>query len=272
MWVGLGGYAVDAVALEQVGTELDCNARGHAVSSAWYELVPGPSHQIHLGVRPGDLMTAHITVIAQRVTVSITNLSRNRSFIKTITADPIDVSSAEWILEAPSVCIDGTSSCRTLPLTNFGNAEFAVARAQPVGGGLGTIADAAWTHTKITLGPGGPEFVTNRTGTVPVGTARPSALINNGSSFKIAFRKKYVPSGTLFAPNLRGARRSSELEERSLWTEVHDPNAADFSLLAPRLVNVPTNDQPRLLCLNRLQHRLASQVAAKCLVDVAPGW
>lgn len=204
MWVGLGGYAFSSTALEQIGTELDCNAKGHTVSNAWYELVPGPSHQLKLKVRPGDLVTASVRVVGQRVTVSFTNLSRHRSFTKTITTYSIDVSSADWILEAPSVCVAGTSNCRTLPLTNFQHAEFAVARARPVGGALGTIADAAWVHTKITLGPSGPAFVSNRRGTVPVATARPSALINHGSSFKIVFRKKYVPSNTYLGPALRG--------------------------------------------------------------------
>jgi hypothetical protein len=194
MWVGLGGYSLSSNALEQVGTELDCSQSGHAVSSAWYELVPNPSHTIAMKIRPGDLIAASVAVIGQQVSVSIQDLTRNRSFHKTITASIVDVSSAEWILEAPSACIDGTSACRTLPLTNFGHAGFTVARATTSGGQPETISNSAWSHTRITLGPSGPQFVSNRQREVRVGTALPSALINNGSSFRIAYKQKYVAS------------------------------------------------------------------------------
>src|SRR5947209_25549 len=57
-WVGLGGFSATSRALEQIGTETDCNFAGDAVLSAWYELVPAPSTPIRLAVRPGDAVTA----------------------------------------------------------------------------------------------------------------------------------------------------------------------------------------------------------------------
>ena len=42
VWVGIGGYKPTSHALEQIGTEADCNAAGNTVVSAWYELVPAP--------------------------------------------------------------------------------------------------------------------------------------------------------------------------------------------------------------------------------------
>ncbi len=200
MWVGLGGYSTNSAALEQIGTELDCSANGHALSSAWYELVPGPSHGIDLNVQPGDLMAAAVSVVGQKVTVALVDLTRHRSFVKTVSTSPIDVSSADWILEAPSVCLDGTSHCQTLPLTDFRRAGFAMARAQPVGGSLGTISDASWVHTKITLGPAGTQFISNRKGSVARAAAKPSALINSGSSFNITYTREYVPSNLFFEP------------------------------------------------------------------------
>jgi hypothetical protein len=194
MWVGLGGYSLTSNALEQIGTELDCNQRGHVVSSAWYELVPNPSHTLAMRVRPGDLLAATVAVVGQNVSLVLQDLTTNRTFQKTIAAAAVDATSAEWILEAPSACVDGTSACRTLPLTNFGHAAFTVARAMTVGGQPETIANSAWAHTRITLGPGGTQFVGNQTGQVPVGTARPSGLINNGSSFNIDYKQKFVPA------------------------------------------------------------------------------
>jgi hypothetical protein len=190
MWVGIGGYSTTSSALEQIGTELDCKADGRVASSAWYELVPAGSNNLRMPVRPGDLMAAGVTVVGQRVTLMLQNLTRRRTFAKTFSPALVDVTSADWILEAPSACVDGTSTCRTLPLTNFGRASFTVARAQVVGGQKEPIADQAWRHTRITLVPEGPLFVSNRQNQAPVGTARPSALINNGSSFRIAYRRQ----------------------------------------------------------------------------------
>ena len=52
-WVGLGGFSLNAPALEQTGTEVDCSISGKVVSTAWYELVPAASMPIRLTVQPG---------------------------------------------------------------------------------------------------------------------------------------------------------------------------------------------------------------------------
>jgi hypothetical protein len=203
MWVGLGGYKLTSPAVEQVGTELDCIG-GRPTSSAWYELTPSPSHRVRIGVHPGDLIAASVTAAGGRITVAISDLSRRRLFQKTISpANAIDLSSAEWILEAPSECIFGTSVCQTLPLANFGRAQFTLARAQTTGGGLGTISTAGGQDTKIILGPRAPLFVTVHPGQVPVGTANPSALLNGGSSFTITYQRRYVAGGLLLGSRTR---------------------------------------------------------------------
>src|SRR5437763_11225858 len=51
IWVGLGGYSLASNEVEQIGTELDCTSAGHAVSTAWYELVPSRSHTLELRIR-----------------------------------------------------------------------------------------------------------------------------------------------------------------------------------------------------------------------------
>jgi hypothetical protein len=197
MWVGLGGYRLTSPAVEQVGTELDC-VGGHPTSSAWYELAPSASRRVRIGIHPGDLISASVTAAGGRVTIAISDLTRRRNFKKTVSpSNPIDLSSAEWILEAPSECVFGTSACQTLPLANFGQARFNLARAQTVTGPVGTISTAGGQDTKITLGPKAPLFVNIHPGQVPVGTATPSGLINGGSSFTIAYQRRYVASGLL---------------------------------------------------------------------------
>jgi hypothetical protein len=129
VWVGLGGYSVTSRALEQIGTELDCSAGRAVRSSAWYELVPKPSRPIHLRVRPGDSLTASVVVLGHRATLKLTDKTTNRTFQKTVHPSVVDVSSAEWIVEAPSDCVSATQ-CQTLPLADFGSAKFSLARTE----------------------------------------------------------------------------------------------------------------------------------------------
>src|SRR5436190_12438419 len=82
VWVGLGGYSVSSKALEQIGGEVDCNARGKVISSAWYELVPAPSRTIRLKVRPGDELKATVTVIGHQARLQLRNLTRRHTFTR----------------------------------------------------------------------------------------------------------------------------------------------------------------------------------------------
>lgn len=60
-----------------------------------------------------------------------------------------DISSAEWIAEAPTGC-DYVGNCTTLPLTNFGTVDFSHGTAT-VKGHRGRISDPVWTATPIEL-------------------------------------------------------------------------------------------------------------------------
>ena len=68
--------ATTSNALEQIGSEVDCSARGTVVSSAWYELVPAPSRTIRMTVRPGDELSAEVTVAGHEVTLMLRDLTR----------------------------------------------------------------------------------------------------------------------------------------------------------------------------------------------------
>ena len=185
-WVGLGGYSPTSNALEQIGTELDCTASGKVVSSAWYELVPAPSKPISLAVAPGDVMHASVIVTGHRVVVELDNLTSHQSFRKTLHTAVIDVSSAEWILEAPSECIS-QYSCQALPLANFGSITFDSASVVAANGKAGTIARGNWLRTKIRLTPGAQRLIVSRSSTDTAGTAAPSVLRSGGSAFDVTF-------------------------------------------------------------------------------------
>ncbi len=195
VWVGLGGYSGSSNALEQIGTEIDCTPSGRAVSSAWYELVPAPSRGISMRVSPGDAMFATVSVSGSKVTLTLQNQTRHKTFRKTVRVSPIDLSSAEWIVEAPSECVSA-DQCRTLPLADFGTASFALAGTQTTAGHTGTISDRAWSATKIKLTPSGRRFVLNGGGATD-GSASPSGLSGRGSSFKVTFQSGSIQASRL---------------------------------------------------------------------------
>lgn len=194
MWVGIGGFAGNAPGLEQVGTELDCTASGRMASTAWYELIPAPSQATHMRVRPGDSMAASVTVVGHQVTMDLSDLTTHARFQKVLQAPSIDISSAEWIVEAPSECTSA-SSCRTLPLANFGTARFSLAQAQSSNGHMGTISDRAWRSTKIRLTPGGRRFVAYHGSGPAAGAARTSRLHSSGSAFSVTFGRVSAGAG-----------------------------------------------------------------------------
>ncbi len=135
-WVGLGGYHTTSPALEQIGTESDCSRSGTPIYSAWYELVPSASATIRMKLLPGDVMSASVTVKGKSVRVRLTDVTRNTVFTKTMRAAVIDLTSADWIVEAPSSC--NRSGCVALPLANFGTESFTQLSSTALSGLTGT--------------------------------------------------------------------------------------------------------------------------------------
>src|SRR4051812_2881318 len=109
VWVGLGGYDDTSPALEQIGTEADCDSSGRAHYWAWYELVPDVSHRARLRVHPGDRMAASVVVTGRRVRLRLSNRTTGLGLTRTLFAEAVDTTSAEWIIEAPSAC-QGTNA------------------------------------------------------------------------------------------------------------------------------------------------------------------
>jgi hypothetical protein len=126
VWVGLGGYYASSRSLEQLGTESDC-IPGRA-DSAWLELLPAARTPIRIAIHPGDTIAASVNVRGHSVTLGLRDLTTGARFSTTRHVSVVDTSSAEWIVEAPSLC-GYAGFCRTLPLTDFGTASFRAATA-----------------------------------------------------------------------------------------------------------------------------------------------
>lgn len=209
IWVGLGGFSETSKALEQIGSEVDCNARGKTVSSVWYELVPAASRTIRMQVRPGDTLKATVTVIGHQVELALRDLTRHRLFTKSLQASSVDTSSAEWILETPSVCAR-TSSCEVLPLADFGRAAITHASATTVGGITGPISGRKWKTTKITLASSGRHFI-NQGGEVTAAMASPSSLSAGGGAFSITYQSSQAAQPTTAATTSQSNLRTGVL-------------------------------------------------------------
>jgi hypothetical protein len=150
VWVGLGGY--HSRVLEQVGVNANCDAKGRPAYFAWYELVPDIARNIHAKVFPGDTIVSSVRIVGLAlVALRVEDRTRHWTFTRKINWGMSDVSSAEWITEAPNNCL--RNSCQVASLANFGKVRFREIGA--TGNGLrGALSNPAWTTIAIRLVPG----------------------------------------------------------------------------------------------------------------------
>jgi hypothetical protein len=211
VWVGIGGYDVSSPALEQIGTELDCTTGGRVVSNVWYELVPAPSRTTKLAVAPGDRIQASVTVTGNQVKLTLADLTRQRSFTKTVHATVLDTTSAEWIVEAPSACSTATD-CQTLPLADFGSAAITGARTTTTSGHRGSITDRRWSTTKISLAEDARRFAGSPADR-PI-LAQPSALSADGTGFTVSYSGTATATATATATTATAHAAASAVTRR----------------------------------------------------------
>jgi hypothetical protein len=156
-WVGLGGFSTTNVP-EQIGTSAECDAKtGMPSYYAWYELGPNSTTLAKFAIGPGDLITTSVNVVngGKSVMLQIKDRSRGTSFTTTKPYATPDLSSAEWITEAPSACNEAGTRCRQLTLANFGSVQFT--RIAALGNGTGGTLNSnpLWRTVQFSLVPAG---------------------------------------------------------------------------------------------------------------------
>ncbi len=212
-WVGLGGADGQSHALEQAGTEVDCSS-GSPDYSAWYELVPAaPVKFDNLSVSPGDKITTTVGVDGTQVSIAMTNETTGQNATKQLQMDNPDVSSAEWIAEAPSACQGGSlDNCTPVALADFGTIDFTAATAT-AGGQTGPISN--WSTTAMQLSPdaqnqfaggGFGEPGAQDQGATSGAGAVPSDLGADGASFSVSVQNAgdAQPSTPDVSPDAQG--------------------------------------------------------------------
>ncbi|MBO7748146.1 hypothetical protein I8J29_28535 [Paenibacillus sp. MWE-103] len=114
-WIGIDGF--DNPFLIQTGTAHGIE-NGKASYYPWWEILPAYETRIPRPVAPGDAMFAQITKLrGGKWRILLRNRTKGWTF-KTVQAYAGPASSAEWILEAPTV------GFATAPLANYGRTAF----------------------------------------------------------------------------------------------------------------------------------------------------
>lgn len=197
IWVGLGGYSQTSQELEQTGTSADCSSAGKASYYIWYELVPADSVNLKVKIRPGDVIASSVVVNGTDILVQVNDRTRRVRFTKHLTMASPDLSSAEWIAEAPSQCSSG-GFCPQLALTNFHSVTFT--RSFAIGNNLnGTISSPNWTSTELQLVPRAHRLYGDRNNPTSLAGgagAMPSDLIPDGSGFSVAWSANPMAAAT----------------------------------------------------------------------------
>jgi Peptidase A4 family len=193
VWVGIGGYGDgDPVDREvaQVGTGADCTGLRKGTYYAWFEIAPNPAFPVGRTVSPGDTIKASVNILPSGVQLQIEDQTRHWTFTRRITWAMADTSSAEWIVEAPTMC--HRHSCSQARLANFGSVT--MTRIAATGNTLtGTLANPAWTLVPIWL-VGDPSSLSDKTsddGSVAAG-ADPGPVSADGTAFSVSWIARHL--------------------------------------------------------------------------------
>jgi hypothetical protein len=186
-WVGLGGFRQGSKALEQTGTAVNCTSSGRAVYSAWYELVPAAPVSMRLAVRPGDEISASVAESGGKTILQVRDLTTHRARTAVRTVSPLDLSSAEWIVEAPSICFT-TTHCTPLPLTDFGTVSFTNASVGTSGSQRAAIDARSLKVTRLELRDYSQGAGHRFASTVTPATGIASTLSPAGNAFTVTWQ------------------------------------------------------------------------------------
>jgi hypothetical protein len=193
IWVGLGGYSLSSRSLEQAGTSADCDEGGRPSYYIWYELVPAGPVNLKLKIAPGDTIVAVVKANGTDILVQVIDRTRGTRFTKHVTMATPDLSSAEWIAEAPTLC-NPSGFCKQLPLTRFH--PFAFTKTYATGNEVGgTITSPNWTTTALHLVPRSHRYFGDRNdpaaGAGDAG-AIPSTPAPDGTGFTLTWQASPV--------------------------------------------------------------------------------
>jgi hypothetical protein len=175
LWAGLDGYNDSTV--EQAGIAVECSG-GKPMYWAWYEFYPSPSVEISgFTVKPGDAIYVNVTYVGgNSFQITIKDVTRNEAYTVTGSVSGALLSSAECILERPTV------NGQLTALANFGTAYFGQDYTDVTGTCYATVGGSTTAFGNY---PSTVEIVmTAYNGKI---LAQPSLLTLDGSSFTVTY-------------------------------------------------------------------------------------
>lgn len=163
-WVGIGG--VRGTDLIQAGTQETVSGRGRTMYQAWVETLPQASRTVPLPISAGDSISISIAQIANgQWQIDFANNTSGKAYQLNVQYRS-SLSSAEWVVEAPSA-----RRGQVLPLDAFGTITFSQASAVKDGQ---TVSVAQAGGRGITM-----------IGRAGRALASPSGLGDDGGSFSV---------------------------------------------------------------------------------------
>jgi hypothetical protein len=187
VWVGLGGWTpAEQSVLEHVGTDSNCTGAAKAAYYGWFEVNPYRAYAIPNTLRPGDTVTASVTVLSgARVALRLEDGTRGWAFARTISVFGQPAESAEWIVSTPERCTP--TGCTLARLPDLDTVSFARIGAT-TNSSTGTLTDPDWQAVAVELVPGAPGEADPSAPDTSPGTpasATPGSLSADGSGFSV---------------------------------------------------------------------------------------
>jgi hypothetical protein len=180
-WVGIDGFTSTTV--EQTGTDSDCS-HGVPTYYAWFEFYPKASKDIStLTIHAGDKIAARVSFASGTFRIAIEDFTTGKHYTTTSKVSGAMRSSAEFIVEAPAICV--LVKCNLAKLSDFGTAGLgqdntgitsAINCAVAMKGPLASLGSYGSAVQEITMvGQSNPALV----------KSLPSALSTDGTSFTV---------------------------------------------------------------------------------------
>ncbi len=123
------------------------------------------------------------------ILVQLTDRTRGTRFTRHLSMTTPDLTSAEWVVEAPNLC-DDSGFCKQPPLTRFHSITFTNTYATGNGVG-GTISSPSWISTPIQLFPRARRFFGGRNDPASAAGrwgATPSDPLPGGTGFTVRWQ------------------------------------------------------------------------------------
>jgi exosome complex RNA-binding protein Csl4 len=148
IWVGIGG--VGQAGLVQAGTQSQCD-HGVPTIGVWSQSLPREPYAVaaDLAVAIGDRVHTRVLALGRSAySLTVENLTTGASFTVAATNTSLDPTTAEWIVEAPT--LGCPKSCAIASLPNFGTVSFSDV-STTIGGINGPLDATGFVHTRTTL-------------------------------------------------------------------------------------------------------------------------